>query len=126
MKHLILIAFILLLKGKDVYCGCWYCDNFPDGEGGYDPSCGMDGYHGKQTYGDPEEDTCYTSIHYDGSHRIIRQRTPQVLEDGLCFDSGFAVTCFCTPTVDEPYCNSNLCQHCDIPNFNMSYTGPLH
>ncbi|CAL4060851.1 unnamed protein product [Meganyctiphanes norvegica] len=93
---------------------CYSCDNDPDSGGKFDPACGEDGYHGDYAY--DNERTCYTNVHYDGSHRVERGLTENYEEDGSCYDTGYSVTCYCTAVIgyEPPLCNNNLCQHCSI------------
>ncbi|CAL4091433.1 unnamed protein product [Meganyctiphanes norvegica] len=97
---------------------CYDCDNYP-GTSIYDPTCGEDVYHGRTT---PDYVTCYTSIHYDGTNRVERGGTYNDEEDGECFNSGFALSCFCRTY----HCNNNLCQHCTNTTTSPTTTTPLY
>ncbi|CAL4062821.1 unnamed protein product, partial [Meganyctiphanes norvegica] len=83
---------------------CYVCDNFPD-TSTFDPTCGEEAYNGNTG---SCSGTCYTNLHYDGSHRIERGCTKSIEQDGSCTDTGFSKTCFCTTN----FCNTDLCQNC--------------
>ncbi|CAL4105940.1 unnamed protein product [Meganyctiphanes norvegica] len=120
MDHLLLIFCLSTVIGLQAcsatHLWCYYCDNNPDKKS-YDPACSEDNYRGDSI--DSWNEACYTSVHYDGSHRVIRYLTNNPEKDGACFDSGFAITCYCISSKDSndtAPCNGSLCDHCKFPN----------
>ncbi|CAL4156128.1 unnamed protein product, partial [Meganyctiphanes norvegica] len=107
MKFTALVLLTIVHGGFGYFC--YSCDNKSNTSGWYDETCGRDPYYGHfDSGGSGPNHVCYTRVHYDGSDRVEIYSTDNGAEDGSCYDTGFAIECYCK----EGYCNEDLCQHC--------------